>query len=126
MFAKNNHLALGITALLTLVSINAVAAPPAVAASTNAQLEGTWVVTVDLITPPPCLPEEFPALETYCRGGGMITSNNMLQGPGQGSWEKNGNQYAVTILFFTHDAAGAPNGSIRVTHTVNASSRDAY
>jgi hypothetical protein len=121
MFAKK----IGLTVLVTLLSLSAIAAPAGNAAPA-ANLEGTWVVTVNLISPPPFLPPQFIATETYSRGGGMVTSNNMLQGPGQGAWEKDGDRYAVSILFFTHDPSGAPNGSIKVTHAINATDPDGY
>jgi hypothetical protein len=121
MFAKK----IGITVLVTLLSLSAFAAPTGNNAPAG-NLEGTWVVTVNLISPPPFLPSQFTATETYSRGGGMVTSNNMLQGPGQGAWEKDGDGYAVSILFFTHDPSGAPNGSIKVMHTISGADGDSY
>lgn len=109
---------------LTLMGAN-----PVLAGNQNGnRLEGTWVVTVAATAPN--FPPSFIALETYSRGGGMVTSNNLpvpvLPKLGQGSWEKDGNQYAVVIQFFTFDENGAPNGSIRVTHTLNLQGKDAY
>ena len=97
-------------------------------ASSGPPLEGTWEVNVDLINPPPFLPEEFTALETYSRGGGMITSNNMpfVTKVGQGAWEKRGNQYSVKIKFFTFDPGGFPSGTITVTHMLTLSGKDEY
>ena len=95
-------------------------------------IEGTWEVTVNLhvpdLSPIPNLPSSFEALETYGRGGGLITSNNMpfLTRVGQGTWDKIGNQYFVKIKFFTFDLSGLPLGKIIVTHTVVLSGDDLY
>lgn len=122
MFAKKH---LGVLAVSILISAVA-AAEPAANRGRAAQLEGTWVVTVDLHNPPPFLPETFSALETYSRGGGLVTGNDMQQGPGQGSWEKDGDEYAVSILFFVRDADNATTGSIRVRHRVTLDGADSY
>ena len=95
-------------------------------------IEGTWEVTVNLhvpdLSPIPNLPSSFEALETYGRGGGLITSNNMpfLTRVGQGTWDKIGNQYFVKIKFFTFDPSGLQLGKIIVTHTVVLSGDDLY
>ncbi len=39
-------------------------------------LEGTWWVNVNFASPPPGFGPNFTALETYGRGGGLVTSNN--------------------------------------------------
>ena len=91
-------------------------------------LEGTWVVTVNLAAPPPGFGPSFTALETYSHGGGMVTSNNLppVPRPGQGAWEKRGNQFAVVIQFFLFDQNGAPAGSVRVTHNITLKGNDEY
>lgn len=121
MFAKK-QLFLAMAVLLTTIAT----AQPSAAVERAPQLEGTWVVTVDLHNPPPFLPETFTALETYSRGGGLVTGNDMQQGPGQGSWERNGDQYVVAILFFTRDPENVTNGSIRVRHRVGLDGSGAY
>ena len=90
-------------------------------------LEGSWEVTVKLEnqTPVPF----FETLETYDRGGGLITSNNLpfLTRVGQGAWEKLGNrQYLVKIKFYKFDANGLPSGTITVTHTVTMQDKNEY
>lgn len=126
MFARKIHPVTIFITLLTLACAAAYAQPDPAVHARNGQIEGTWIVDVDLISPPPFLPEAFTALETYARGGGMVTANDMQQGPGQGSWARQGDDYVVTILFFTKDAAGATNGSIKVRHRVTLAGRDEY
>jgi hypothetical protein len=94
--------------------------------SGSSRIEGTWVVTVNISAPG--LPPSFTALETYSRGGGLVTSNNLppVPRPGQGEWEKNGGQYAVTILFFLFDQTGAPSGGVKVRHSIALDGRDRY
>ena len=120
MNCKRSLLALVITALL-LSPVEAMAAN-----GNSHQIEGTWEVTVNLTDPN--LPPFFEALETYTRGGGMITSNNMpfLTRAGQGAWEKAGNNYNVRIKFFKFGADGLPSGTITVTHTITLNGDDEY
>jgi hypothetical protein len=127
MFAKRIYAAFAAVALLTLLCAAAAAAQSGASDNSGAAtLEGTWAVSVHLNNPPPGLPEEFTALETYSRGGGMVTTNDIPKGPGQGTWEKNGDGYRVTILFFTFDAGGVRNGSIRVRHNLSLKGKNDY
>jgi hypothetical protein len=124
MLTKRIHAALIAAMLLALLAGAASAQPNA---GNGKGLEGTWEVTVNLTNPPTGFPPSFKALETYSRGGGMVTSNNMSNiPPGQGSWEKNGNRFTVTILFFTFDAGGAQTGSIKVRHNVRLNGQNNY
>lgn len=98
----------------------------AIGASADNRIEGTWVVTVNLKDPN--LPPFFTALETYGRGGTFITSNNMpfLTRIGQGTWEKQGDQYAISIVFFKFDENGLPTGTIKVSHTLTLNGKNEY
>lgn len=81
--------------------------------------EGTWFVRVRVADAPPGFPVPFDALETYSRGGGLVTSNNnpLIPRPGQGAWTKVGDDgYSVSIIFFFFDQIGAPIGSVEVAH----------
>ncbi|MEW6213050.1 MAG: hypothetical protein AB1631_32305 [Acidobacteriota bacterium] len=120
MNCKRTLLALVITALL-LSPMQAMSA-----GADSRTIEGIWEVTVNLNDPN--LPPSFEALETYSRGGGFITSNNMpfLTRVGQGAWEKVGNQYFVKIKFFKFDENGLHSGTITVTHTVTLNGKDEY
>jgi hypothetical protein len=92
------------------------------------ELEGTWNVTVSLIGPPPGFGSSFTALETYARGGGLVTTNNLppVARPGLGSWARRGRSFAVSIQFFLFDASGSPAGLIRVRHRINLDRDDEY
>jgi hypothetical protein len=102
------------------------------AGSDSRTIEGTWDVIVNLHVPDPSpipnLPASFEALETYSRGGGFITSNNMpfIARVGQGAWEKLGNEYFIKIKFYTFDPIGLPSGTITVTHAVTLNGKDEY
>lgn len=101
---------------IAIISFLSVSALP-----TNAQgngPEGTWLVRVSVEDAPPGFPVPFDALETYGRGGGFITSNKnpLIPRPGQGTWYKNGDEYAVYIIFFLFDPVGTPIGTVEVTH----------
>ncbi|HSE97160.1 MAG TPA: hypothetical protein VLD57_02745, partial [Blastocatellia bacterium] len=113
--------------LLTLV-ITALLLTPVPATGANGRsIEGSWDVTVNLHDPN--LPPSFEALETYDRGGGFITSNNMpfLTRVGQGAWDKIGpHQYFVKIRFYKFDPSGLPSGTITVTHTITLNGKDEY
>lgn len=96
-----------------------------VAASVNAANEvqgngpeGTWLVRVFVSNPPNGFPVPFDALETYGRGGSLVTSNNnpLIPRPGHGTWTKDGNEHAVRIIFFLFDPTGVPVGTVEVTH----------
>jgi hypothetical protein len=75
-------------------------------------------VRVSVADPPAGFPVPFDALETYSRGGGLVTSNNnpLIPRPGHGTWTKDGNEYTATIVFFLFDPAGNPIGTVEVTH----------
>ncbi len=112
---------------LIVVATILLAGVKSMATNTNdAQIEGTWEVTVNLNDPN--LPPSFAALETYTHAGGFITSNNMpfLTRVGQGGWEKTGQQYLVKIKFFRFDPNGLPAGTIAVTHSISLDNKDEY
>jgi hypothetical protein len=91
-------------------------------------LEGTWIVTVNLVAPPPGFSSSFTALETYSRGGGLVTSNNLppVPRPGQGAWKRNGNRFEVIVRFFLFDQNGAPAGSVIVEHEISLEGKNEY
>ena len=127
MFGKRFSSALVLVAILALLVTSARFAT-AQDNSGGQKIEGSWVVTVFLNNPPPFLPTSFTALETYSRGGGIVTSNNLAAGPrlGQGAWDKEGQQFEVGILFFILDQNGAQTGSIKVRHTVTLNGKNEY
>ena len=125
MFTKRINSAIALAGLLALLLTSATARP---AADGVRGIEGTWVVEVTLQNPPAGFPPSFTALETYGRGGGLVTTNNIPDGPGagQGAWEKSGDEYAARIMFFTLDPNGVQNGSIKVSHRVSPAGDGTY
>lgn len=94
-------------------------ASPSNAFTGSTSPEGTWLVEVRVNDAPPGFPVPFAALETYSRGGGIVTSNNnpLIPRPGQGAWTKsNSDEYAASIIFFFFDPIGTPIGTVEVTH----------
>ena len=126
MFGKRYSSALVLVAILALLVTSARFAKAQ--DSSGQKIEGSWVATVFLNNPPPFLPTSFTALETYSRGGSIVTSNNLAAGPrlGQGAWDKEGRQFEVGILFFILDQTGAQTGSIKVRHSVTLNGKDEY
>ena len=100
-----------VTSLLMTTSANA--------ATESQNPEGTWLVEVRVSDAPPGFPVPFSALETYSRGGGLVTSNNnpLVPRPGQGTWAKTSDhEYAASIVFFFFDVIGAPIGTVEIRH----------
>jgi hypothetical protein len=126
MFGKRFSSALVLVAILALLVTSARFAKAQ--DSSGQKIEGSWVATVFLNNPPPFLPSSFTALETYSRGGGIVTSNNLAAGPriGQGAWDKEGRQFDVGILFLILDQNGAQTGTIKVRHSVTLNGKDEY
>lgn len=94
-------------------------ASPANAFTGSTSPEGAWLVEVRVNDAPPGFPIPFTALETYSRGGGIVTSNNnpLIPRPGQGAWRKsNSDEYAASIIFFFFDPIGTPIGTVEVSH----------
>jgi hypothetical protein len=118
-------LAIAFVALLAL-------APTADATGSSAgtAIEGTWIVDVDTgfdLRPI----GQFLALETYSRGGGFVTTNNISRAHGvdvgQGAFRRVGpNRFQVSILFFTFNPDGTRSGSIEISHTVRLTSASTY
>lgn len=105
------------------------AAPRAMAAPASPALESTWVV--DVIVDPSLPTGNFVALETYNRGGGLVTTNNIPRAAGidvgHGAWERIGpNAYQVSIMFFVFNSDGSRAGSIEVSHVVTLVGADEY
>jgi hypothetical protein len=83
-------------------------------------LEGTWIASISVLGPPGGFPVPFTALETYSQGGGLVTTNNnpLVLRSGQGAWQKVGNTYTATIVFFIIEGVRTPVGTITVTHRI--------
>ena len=115
-FGKSPFLALTFAGCCALALL---AAPASAERCAAPQLEGTWLVEVTLASPPPGFPASFTALETYSRGCGFVTSNDLgaLARPGQGEWAQQGGRQFHAEIVFLNDAA---NGIALVTvdHTL--------
>lgn len=117
--STNESLFLLIAILVTILALGTFA--NAFGQNSSPSVEGTWLVQVQVADAPPGFPVPFDALETYSRGGGLVTSNNnpLIPRPGQGSWTKNGNEYSASIIFFFFNPLGTPIGTVEVTHRFN-------
>ena len=76
--------------------------------SLNGQkIEGTWLVTVTRINPPPNLPPTFSSLMTFHPGGGIMETSGTgrtNRGPALGTWLRTGDrQFTSTFYFFRFD-----------------------
>jgi hypothetical protein len=89
-------------------------------------IEGSWVVTVTRLNPPPNVPPTFKSLITFDGGRGMTETSNTgtaLRGPAHGVWERiDGRSYATTMLFFRFNPqTGAFLGTQKVNRTMRLS-----
>ena len=94
--------------------------------SNGNSVEGSWVVTVTRLNPPPNVPPTFKSLMTFDNGGGFTETSNTgttLRGPAHGSWERvDGRSYATTMLFFRFNPqTGAFLGTQKVSRTMRLS-----
>ncbi len=123
-----NRLRIVIPGLLLAMLISMLAAQ-AIAAGGNGEsseistvgqeLDGTWLVTVNLSDPPPGAPPTFRTLVTFFPGGAMMeTATNSppsSRGPGHGQWVRIGDRtFASTFMFFGFDPRGRFIGSTKV------------
>jgi hypothetical protein len=117
----------GLLVLAALVAATGLASGSATSSSEGNQLDGTWMVTVTRINPPPGVPATFESLMSYARGGVMIetssTSAAARRSPALGQWERIGNDlFATSMWFFRSDpATGANLGTQEVDRTVRLS-----
>jgi len=117
----------GLLLLAALVAATGLASGSATSSSEGHRLDGTWMVTVTRINPPPGLPVTFESLMSYTRGGVLIetssTSAAARRSPALGQWERIGNDlFATSMWFFRSDpATGANLGTQEVDRTVRLS-----
>jgi len=119
-----------IAALLVLAALVAATGFTNASAKNSAeglQLDGTWMVTVTRINPPPGVPPTFQSLLSYTRGGVMIetssTSAAVRRSPALGQWERIGNDLLATSMWFfrSDPVTGANLGTQEVDRTVRLS-----
>jgi hypothetical protein len=125
------RLAFLIVGLLVVAAVAAAAslssASSAASSAEGLQLDGTWMVTVSCINPPPGLAPTFKSLMSYSRGGVLIetssTSAAARRSPALGQWERIGNDlFATSMWFFRSDPATGENvGTQEVDRTMRLS-----
>jgi hypothetical protein len=124
------RIAIVIAGLLVLAGVMAATGLRSASATRSAeglQLDGTWMVTVTRINPPPGLAPTFKSLLSYVRGGVMIETSSLAganrRSPALGQWERIGNDlFATSMWFFRSDpATGANLGTQEVDRTVRLS-----
>jgi hypothetical protein len=123
------RIAIVIAGLLVLAAVVATTGLNSASATSSAeglQLDGTWMVTVTRINPPPGVAPTFKSLLSYARGGVMIETSNTgttRRGAALGQWERIGNDlFATSMWFFRSDpATGANLGTQEVDRTVRLS-----
>lgn len=94
--------------------------------SSGNSVEGSWVITVTRVNPPPGLPATFKSLMTFAGGGGLTETSSTGtrgRGPAHGVWERiTGRLYATTMLLFRFDpVTGVFLGSQKVNRTMQLS-----
>ena len=102
-----------LTLIFALAILCLVAMPPALSdqgtmTSSEARLQGSWLVTVTIAGPD--APPPFEALETYTDGGQIIgsqpSSPRWIWTPWHGSWTKTGRrEFASTEIAFAYNPA---------------------
>ena len=116
-----------IAGLLLVAAVAAAAglssASSAASSAEGLQLDGTWMVTVTRINPPPGLAPTFKSLMSYTRGGGMIETSNTgttRRGAALGQWERIGNNlFATSMWLFRFDpATGSSLGTQEIDRTM--------
>jgi hypothetical protein len=120
-------------AIVGLLVIAAVATAAGLSSASSAassaeglQLDGTWMVTVTRVNPPPGVAATFKSLLIYTRGGGMIETSNTgttRRGAALGQWERIGNDlFATSMWLFRFDpATGISLGTQEIDRTMRLS-----
>ncbi len=116
----------GLLVLAAIVAATGLTSASATSSAEGLQLDGTWMVTVTRINPPPGLAPTFKSLLSYTRGGVMIETSSTSaarRSPALGQWERIGNDlFATSMWFFRSDpATGANLGTQEVDRTVRLS-----
>jgi hypothetical protein len=89
-------------------------------------VEGSWMITVNRVNPPPGGPATFASLMTFAAGGGLVETSSTgtsRRGPAHGVWEHvSGRLYATTMVLFRFDAStGAFLGTQKINRTMRLS-----
>jgi hypothetical protein len=116
MKSMKGRIPIAIAGLLVVAAVAAAAslssASSAASSTEGLQLDGTWMVTVTRVNPPPGVAPTFKSLLIYTRGGGMIETSNTgttRRGAALGQWERIGNNlFATSMWLFRFDPATGP------------------
>jgi len=126
----SKRIAIAIASLLVSVAVAAAvgfsSASSAASSTEGLQLDGTWMVTVTRVNPPPGVAPTFKSLLSYARGGVMIETSNTgttRRGPALGQWERIGNDlFATSMWLFRFDpATGVSLGTQEIDRTMRLS-----
>ena len=111
------HAALPLLALVTALTVSRQASwGQTKQAAIPSTLEGTWNVTV---TPDPRMGPPFPALVTFTSNGGLVVSDKLGPGVGQGAWAQSGDHtFNYTILKLSFDSKGQFVGTLKVRQAI--------
>jgi len=130
MTTVKRRIPIAIAGLLVLAAVAAAAglssASSAASSTEGLQLDGTWMVTVTRVNPPPGVAPTFKSLLIYTRGGGMIETSNTgttRRGAALGQWERIGNDlFATSMWLFRFDpATGGSLGTQEIDRTMRLS-----
>ena len=130
MTRMKRRIPIAIAGLLVVAAVAAAAglssASSAASSTEGLQLDGTWMVTVTRVNPPPGVAPTFKSLLIYTRGGGMIETNNTgttRRGAALGQWERIGNDlFATSMWLFRFDpATGTSLGTQEIDRTMRLS-----
>jgi hypothetical protein len=130
MTPVSKRIAIAIASVLVVAAVVAAVgfsnASSAASSAEGLQLDGTWMVTVTRVNPPPGVAPTFKSLMSYARGGVMIETSNTgttRRGPALGQWERIGNDlFATSLWLFRFDpATGASLGTQEIDRTMRLS-----
>jgi hypothetical protein len=130
MRSMKGRIPIAIAGLLLVAAVAAAASLSSASSAANSteglQLDGTWMVTVTRVNPPPGVAATFKSLLIYTRGGGMIETSNTgttRRGAALGQWERIGNDlFATSMWLFRFDpATGASLGTQEIDRTMRLS-----
>jgi len=129
MTPVSKRIAIAIASVLVVAAVVAsvgFSSASSAASPEGLQLDGTWMVTVTRINPPPGVAPNFKSLLSYARGGVMIETSNTgttRRGAALGQWERIGNDlFATSMWLFRFDpATGTSLGTQEIDRTMRLS-----
>ena len=90
-------------------------------------IAGSWQLVINMINPPPGVPAEFRALETFTEDGFVVSTtslNPLSAGPAHGEWRHEaGRQFSQTCFFYIFDPMGNHSVTIRLRSLLTLNER---